>query len=280
VALSLTVASLAGAAPALGSIYAPRISFPVNEGAQDDGIIGCADANQLIGAGFESNSTGVDNVYLNTLQPMAPNVQAYADNYFGGSGNLNPEVQAVCDSEGEAGDYPLVTLGPHPVLDGSEVGFVAKCPSGDPVIGGGVLTAAGFTAEAYVSSLGPVDRRDRDRLPDDGWLAEVHNRQDAGGASVQVTAYAICDAKHERLRYRSFTKSPRDGALNGPAATCRGGQTLVGGGLVSSAQYRHAVFLTDSSLTLEGTWLGQVQNHITPDGKRREVTVTAICLKP
>ena len=273
-----TAAALAGAGQVQAFVYAPLISFEIADGAQDDGFASCSGADYLMGGGFRSNSDFLDSVYLNTLQPGDGNVHVYADNYADGFGPVDAEVQAVCDSEGAPGDYSLKTVGPHQVADGSELGFVAKCTGGDPVIGGGVVAEVGYSGESYVNSLGPVDLRDRDKAPDDGWRGEVNNRQDGGAETVEVTTYAVCDSKHEKLRYRSRTMKVVDGLLKGKTASCNKGEQLMGGGLISTSTYKQGVYVTDSFRTLEGVWFGQVHNSVTPDDKARNVTITAICL--
>ena len=223
-----TAAALAGAGQAQAFVYAPLIGFEIDDGTQDDGFASCSGADYLMGGGFRSNSDFLDSVYLNTLQPGEGNVHVYADNYADGIGDVDAEVQAVCDSEGAPGDYSLKTDGPHQVPDGSELGFVAKCTGGDPVIGGGVVDEVGYSGESYVNSLGPVDLRDRDKAPDDGWRAEVNNRQDGGAETVEVTTYAVCDSKHEKLRYRSRTMKVVDGAAEGQDGVMQQGRAADG----------------------------------------------------
>jgi hypothetical protein len=64
----------------------------------------------------------------------------------------------------------------------------ARCPKGRHVTGGGALIS-GPVFEAYVLSSYPVDGKDRDKAPDDGWRAAAVN---ADGSSKTLTTHAIC----------------------------------------------------------------------------------------
>ena len=270
-------AALAWAPQAQAFRYTPQVSFEIEDGTQDDGVAACDGEADRLGGGFLSNSEFLNPVYLNTLDVAGGSAHVYADNYLDGEGEVDSVAQAMCESDGTAGDYVIEAPGPRPVEDGTERGFTAKCDSGAPVVGGGVITQGGYSLESYVSSIGPVDLRDPDDKPDDGWRAEVINRQDGGAQTVQVTVQAICDTKDQKLRYPSRTFKVRDGLLKGKAVACADGQVALGGGVSTDTAYRHGVFVTDTAFTIKGTWFGQVQNSLTKDAKTRTATVTAIC---
>ena len=63
----------------------------------------------------------------------------------------------------------------------------AKCGSGH-ITGGGAYIS-GSVDEAYIVASYPVDGKDADKAPDDGWRAWAEN---AEGGTKSLTSYAIC----------------------------------------------------------------------------------------
>jgi hypothetical protein len=63
-----------------------------------------------------------------------------------------------------------------------------RCPAGTHVTGGGGFLS-GSTEEARLLATKPIDLRDKDRAPDDGWQAWGAN---SDGATKNLTVHAIC----------------------------------------------------------------------------------------
>ena len=64
----------------------------------------------------------------------------------------------------------------------------AKCPAGTRVTGGGGFIS-GTTLQAHIVASKPIDLRDGDKAPDDGWKVFARNNT---GADKTLTVHAIC----------------------------------------------------------------------------------------
>jgi hypothetical protein len=151
----------------------------------------------------------------------------------------------------------------------------AKCPSGTHVTGGGAYTD-GPTVDDEVATSAPVDGKDLDKRPDDGWLAEINT---GAGAAREIEAYAIC-AAFGKLQYLSSSTSvgPNDDATTHVA--CPEGTRPLGGGVATtSASTAVALRRTfpwnrpNSDMFWDG-WLGTANNL---GAKSRTVTAYVIC---
>ena len=72
---------------------------------------------------------------------------------------------------------------------------VAKCKESEAVAGGGLLSTSGTSFDFDTWALGskPWDsKQDAKKVPDDGWLARVHNGADH---RIDLTAHAVCRRK-------------------------------------------------------------------------------------
>ena len=144
-------------------------------------------------------------------------------------------------------------------------------------MGGAAYNQGGYADESYVSSTGPVDLGDQDKIPDDGWRAEVNNDEDASGDTLQIRAHAFCDTKHNNVSYRSKTTKLSDGELDGAIVKCGQDGLLIGGGVLSHSDYSHGLYVSDTFKD-GSAWESRVANWPTPDGAQRKTTTTAICL--
>jgi hypothetical protein len=274
VALALSAATLASAA-----IYTEYTPFVTNDGSQGGEYVECQAGDQLLGLGVANNSASNDFVYVNALYPLeAPSLRAqtYLDDYSGGLATVGANVYAVCDTSAGPGDYRFRSAG-FQVPDDTERGRTQACGKDHSVVGGGVYSSASFAGEAEANSSGPVDLGDRDKVPDDGWRADVNNDEDPGGASEGGVVYAICDTEHN-LRYRSASLSIADGALEEKLVGCPQDRQAIGGGVISHSAYRHGLYVSDTYPAVNDRWAARVHNWPTPDGEPRRMTVTSICL--
>jgi hypothetical protein len=150
-----------------------------------------------------------------------------------------------------------------------------RCPSGTEVTGGGAYTS-GSTVDDEVATSAPLDAGDRDRIPDDGWQAELNT-----GAALAhiVTAYAIC-APFSHLSYvRESTPVGPNGSKTVHAACPEGTEPIGGGARTTSSSTAVALRETfpwnrpGSDISWDG-WQGTA-NNLT--GSAKKVTAIAIC---
>jgi hypothetical protein len=279
---------LTPAAEAEAGYYNPFNSFSAPDNAQTGATQACDAGDIAIGGGMASGGGGyADGIYLNTSRPepvtnpMGDSWTIYVDNYLGGAATM-PRVYAMCDSKGKPADYTLRGGGDFDVADGTQSGGVAKCESGEVVVGGGGRSLDGFYAdEIYLAMNAPWDGKDKDHVPDDGWKAVENN--DEGGALVNhLHVYAVCDEKHGRsdFEYVKETARVKDSTLKNAFASC-GKRPNVGGGVAASAKYEHGLYIGQSFPNVLGSgkrfWVGSVHNYDTPDDETRKFTVWAIC---
>jgi hypothetical protein len=110
--------------------------------------------------------------------------QAYVA--YGGSSPSSYLVDIVCGEElptYSSKDAPLASPNPF-----STAKATARCPKSRHVTGGGALIS-GQILEAYVLASYPIDGKDKDKAPDDGWRARAVNTD---GSSKTLTAHAAC----------------------------------------------------------------------------------------
>lgn len=101
-----------------------------------------------------------------------------------------------------------------------------SCPGRKHASGSGFGTVS-TTAGPLNRSL-PIDRGDRDRQPDDGWIV---TRTDEPGAPVGTSfVHVMCDSKQRA--YQSAVRRIADGAAKTVKARCGRSQHVSGGGAV------------------------------------------------
>ena len=122
-------------------------------------------------------------------------------------------------------------------------------------------TAVASRTRWLVTSTGPVDRGDRDKIPDDGWLGEINNDEDVDAVTLGSQTFAVCDSKHGGVRYRSTSKNVADGTSQGKTAHCNGDEEVIGGGVISHSSYAHGMYVVDTyNIPTNDGWYGRVHN--------------------
>lgn len=96
----------------------------------------------------------------------------------------NLDVVASCDR----GPAPAYRQRSRTAPSGTSVRVTAPCRPRQHVLGGGAFVG-GASSEAQIASSYPVDKGDRDKVPDDAWRVVVANRT---GADKSVLVRAIC----------------------------------------------------------------------------------------
>ena len=143
---------------------------------------------RVLGTGYGTYGTASDFVFLNTFNLVddEAEVNVYAINNPGGAPSVQSLGQMVCDDNAGPGVYRLRHTGLKELADASEGEATARCRNGESVVGGAAYNQGVYADEAYVTSSGPVDLGDADKLPDDGWRAEVNNNADGSGDTIQI----------------------------------------------------------------------------------------------
>jgi len=161
-----------------------------------------------------------------------------------------------------------------PVPADTQASKSIRCPSGTEVTGGGAYTSGG-TVDDEVATSAPVDAGDRDRIPDDGWQAELN----APGQDHVLTAYAIC-APFDHLSYvRESAPVGPNGSKTVHAACPPGTKPIGGGARTTSSSTAIALRQTfpwnrpNSDFNWDG-WQGTA-NNLT--GSSKKVTAITIC---
>lgn len=146
----------------------------------------------------------------------------------------------------------------------------AKCPKKTTVTGGGVYIT-GTSVDIEVASTAPYDGLDKDKTPDDGWMAEGN----ADGSQRTMTVYAVC-AKPKHFYYRQKEFKGETGFRTGKLATCDVEDRAIGGGILTTTSSTQ-IAVGETSSYFNGTrdgWLGAFNNQT---GKTRKATVYVIC---
>ncbi|MFN8196216.1 MAG: hypothetical protein U0R80_18275 [Nocardioidaceae bacterium] len=105
---------------------------------------------------------------------------------IGGAGGMNG--YAVCRKAGKVSHVSSRTTG---VAADTAGRATVMCPASRHVIGGGGRIS-GTVSQGALAESRPVDGKDRDHVPDDGWRVVGYNH---GGAAKTVTASALCVTK-------------------------------------------------------------------------------------
>jgi hypothetical protein len=105
------------------------------------------------------------------------------------------------------------------------VTLTARCPSGTHVSGGGAAAGInGTPGDAYVNSTYPIDSRDADAQPDDGWRARLYGVRQPGTRVV-----AICVEEAPTYDKRTFEVEP--GSNTGAFLECSPSEQALGVGV-------------------------------------------------
>ena len=88
-----------------------------------------------------------------------------------------------------AGKEPVYRLKSKESSDVEKVAKKVFCPKGTSAAGGGAF-ASGSTRDAHITSSAPIDsKKDKDKVPDDGWKAKFFNDN---GVDQLFTASVVC----------------------------------------------------------------------------------------
>jgi hypothetical protein len=153
--------------------------------------IDCAQGH-VIGGGSLATADDTD-VFIETTHPRdaAADGDSIPDDgwqtymtLFDGTG-VSALVYGIC-RKGAIPSYPVA----QKTLDANHsLRLKARCPSDHVHVAGGGVYETGSPLTAHVAATRPIDGADRDRIPDDGWSAKVHN---GTPTTQQVTVTAIC----------------------------------------------------------------------------------------
>lgn len=285
IAAAVAVALLLPAAADGAYEYVAGPNFGATDGTQGTGTATCDAGDIAIGGGVNVGTNVYENfVYLNTSRPepgadpIGADWLVYVDNYTGGATNHLMNAYAVCDTSGKPENYAIRTKSTI-FSDGKQKGAVAKCKGSEVVVGGGGRSSGFYVDETYLSTSAPVDGKDKDKHPDDGWEA-VLNDDEGGETTSQLDVFAICDRKHKTsdFRYETRSEKVKDADVNGVSSATCGNDALVGGGVSSAAKYKHGVYISSTfPFETDNKWFSYVANYETPDGDARKVTATSIC---
>jgi hypothetical protein len=162
------------------------------------------------------------------------------------------------------------------------------CPSGKPVVGGGVDSSGGFNDPMMVYSSRPDDGQDNDTIPEDGWYAQV-DRFGFSSASQSIRVFRICDTLKSAsgYTYAKKTISVAEATQGTVSAPCPNGQPVVGGGVASTGGSVSRMWVhssapydgSDADSAPDDGWRASVANVSSDDPFAHNVTAYAICDK-
>ena len=142
----------------------------------------CDPGKYLTGGGVQGIGSGTTNFLMNAIAlEVTGIVYAYLDHPSGPSGSVL--ASAVCINKLPAYKYRDVEL-----LSGETKTVKQRCPAGMVTIGGSAFLSGNADDGHIVSSI-PYDGKDKDKVPDDGWLAKGRN---AGSPPSNLRAYVVC----------------------------------------------------------------------------------------
>ena len=159
---------------------------PISEGAS----VECPDSLAVLGGGVRTTGEATSWV-INSLAPIDTadmdmtrddGWQAYMG--YGGAATANFLVDVTCGEDlpqyvSKSVDLPVSIEGVRAKM---------KCPAGTHVTGGGGFLS-GNSLEARQLATKPIDLKDKDKAPDDGWHVRAANSE---GAMKTLTVHAIC----------------------------------------------------------------------------------------
>lgn len=161
-----------------------RLSVPADTSTDRTATVSCAAGKHLVGGGgFIATS---DSRITSSFPVDGDTWKVALFDSVGGAGGM--EAYAVCR---KAGQVARVSHRVRGIAGSSEDSATVLCAAGRHVIGGGGKMSGPISQGSLAASL-PIDGRDRDHVPDDGWRVVGYNH---GGAAKSVTAYALCVKK-------------------------------------------------------------------------------------
>jgi hypothetical protein len=288
-ALALGAAAIANAAG--GGYTFDVVSQPVSDGFQSRAAVGCAEGDVAISGAVYTSGVYADGNYISESYPGVPaspdSAQGWTgsiDNYPGGSTSNTMYVQVIC-AKNAKGDYREIHVEDGlKVRDDSLKGRTLSCGRGQAVVGGGADTSlnAAIEFEFYMSMSMPVDGPDSDHAPNDAWRVEYNNDEDSSGKTSKADLYAICDKRRGPSAYRYPTQTTKvaDGTQGAKSVGCKGNERLVGGGTGALAPYSASMLMNSLRFDNSGDSdyaQAYFDNYTTPDGKKREFSITSIC---
>jgi hypothetical protein len=291
--LALLGATALPASASAGVPGYPYVSatFDVNENTQAPQDVDCPGGGDMAISGGAYNGAPINEMlWLKSSRPGSfgdPSAKTawtvQVQNVFDPITTNYPGAEAwvICD-DGGLGDYKVRRKRDVKVKRGQQITAFPKCKGSEGVVGGGADVSGGIGEAVWISSSYPRDDRDRDERPD-GWGITA----DAAGLDTATTldAYAVCDRKRasKRYRYETSTVEVPDGEQGSAIADCGGPlDPRVGGGVRSRSKFSHQLRINSTEPVADTGWEGVVDNFEdpkNPDGKAREITATAICLK-
>jgi hypothetical protein len=142
----------------------------------------CPSTHRVVGGGAFIATT---NSFVNSSFPTTKNSwRSRIYDSVGGAGGMYTQV--VCLRK----PHKVVRKGAHKsgITAGSAATVTARCPKGRHVIGGGGRWS-GSIDRAWLATSLPIDARDSDSVPDDGWRVTGYN---SAGGNKTLTAFALC----------------------------------------------------------------------------------------
>jgi hypothetical protein len=232
---------------------------------------GCPAGKVLTGGGASLKGP-IDEGWLSDLAPRYDVAQPPRDDAYGATGNSMPngstlKVYAIC---AQPDRFTLVAKTGGLTQANHEFTVSVRCPSGTHVTGGGVY---GEGDDRIIAS-NPLDGKDADHKPDDGWTGTEFAEQDF----KHVTTVAIC-VKGMRLRYVHADKTSTATGVLGATARCpaktavSGGGAIVGGGTGVVLHSSQPADVGDSNSTPEDGWYAETYAF----ASGRTITTYAIC---
>ena len=159
--------------------------------------------------------------------------------------------------------YQIIASGAASAPPGAfDSGAFATCPAGTVVWGGGVAFFGSPDANLTVNTSNPNGSG--------GWAARVNN---TGATSTQFEVDAICANKPKGYKIVSQMADNPPGTQSHSTATCPSGDTLLGGGTLSTAD-QVAAILTSAWPRSSAKFTGYMYNGTTSDAN---FIVYAIC---
>jgi hypothetical protein len=151
----------------------------------------------------------------------------------------------------------------------------ASCPKRWRVVSGGVEIEGGVRGGNVVASY-PFDNRDRNRIPDDGWVGITNNKS---ALSTVMRTFAVC-VKTAGYVYNSSATTISGAALTLTSAGCPADMEVIGGGASVSGKspYIELVYSTptdtDGDDVRNNGWGVGVRNR---SGAEQTIIRHAIC---
>ena len=188
----------------------------------------CPAGEKLVGGGGAVATQLLGDGYLHSFRPadgpdgdLSPDDAWLVDAHVDSDDEAAVGATAICGDEAARLERTKVTV-PE---DGSRSG-VAHCANGENVSAGGVVIG-GSISQAFLSSSFPVDGRDRNQKPDDGWEGRVANTD---GPAKAVKVFALCVSEPRSYATTVFSPVPAGGEVS-TLTYCEAGSQVTGAGV-------------------------------------------------